>query len=79
MEFTVGRYRFAGLSKFRYNFKMATKSALSEFKTAESGEPIERGHVKWKREKVIRGLEQAKDRNSMIPAERVWRNLGLER
>lgn len=58
---------------------MATKSASPEFKTAETGEPIERGHAKWKREKVLRGLEQAKDRDSMIPSERVWRNLGLER
>ena len=57
---------------------MATKSASPEFKTAEIGEPTELGHSKWKREKVARGLEQAKDRDSMTPAERVWRNLGLE-
>ena len=58
---------------------MATKSVPPEFKIAETGEPIELGHSKWKREKVSRGLEQATDRDSMIPAERVWRNLGLER
>jgi hypothetical protein len=58
---------------------MATKAAPSDYKIADTGEPIESGHSKWKREKVERGLAQAKDRDSMIPAERVWRNLGLER
>ena len=58
---------------------MATKAAPPDFKTADTGESIERGHAKWKQEKVARGLEQAKDRDSMIPADRVWRNLGLER
>jgi hypothetical protein len=58
---------------------MATKSVPSDPKTIDTGEPIERGHNKWKRAKIARGLEQAKDRDSLIPAERVWRNLGLER
>ncbi len=58
---------------------MATKAAPSDHKIADTGEPAEHGHAKWKRDKVTRGLEQAMDRDSMIPAERVWRNLGLER
>jgi hypothetical protein len=58
---------------------MATKAAPPDHKTSDNGEPIERGYTKWKREKIARGLEQAKDRDSMISAERVWRNLGLER
>jgi hypothetical protein len=58
---------------------MATKAASPDFKTADTGETIEHGHAKWKRDKVALGLEQAKDRDSMIPAEHVWRNLGLER
>jgi hypothetical protein len=58
---------------------MATKAAPSDPKTADTGVPIETGHAKWKRIKVERGLEQAKDRDSMIPAERIWRHLGLER
>jgi hypothetical protein len=35
-------------------------------------------HAEWKHGKVMRGLAQAKDRKSLIPAKRVWRNLGLE-
>ena len=58
---------------------MATKAASPDHKIADTGEPVEPGHAEWKRGKVMRGLEQSKDRDSMIPAERVWRNLGLER
>lgn len=58
---------------------MATIPASTDNKVADTGEPIEPGHAEWKREKVVRGLEQAKNRDSLIPAERVWRNLGLER
>lgn len=58
---------------------MVTKALPPEHKTADTGEPVESGHAKWKREKIAIGLEQAKDRDAMIPAERVWRELGLER
>jgi hypothetical protein len=58
---------------------MAIRALPPEFKTAETGEPVERGHAKWKREKIAKGLAQSKDRDAMIPAERVWRELGLER
>jgi hypothetical protein len=58
---------------------MATKALPPEYKTADIGEPAGRGHAKWKQEKIATALEQAKDRDAMIPAERVWRELGLER
>jgi len=45
-------------------------------KIAEEGGPAERGHEAFKRAKVERGLAEAKDRAAMIPAERVWRDLG---
>lgn len=48
-------------------------------KIAEEGGPAERGHDAFKRAKVERGLAEARDRAAMIPADRVWRDLGLER
>lgn len=39
----------------------------------------EPGHADWKRAKVQRAIAEAKDRDAMIPAEQVWRDLGLER
>ena len=36
-------------------------------------------HAAWKRAKIERGLAQSADRSAMIPAEEVWRKLGLER
>jgi hypothetical protein len=47
-------------------------------KVAESEAPAERGHAAWKRAKVERGLVQAKDRDAMIPAERILRDFKLE-
>ena len=58
---------------------MATKAAPSLHKIADTGETPERGHAAWKRTRIERGLAQAKDRASLIPAEKVWRDLGLER
>jgi hypothetical protein len=58
---------------------MATKALPPEHKITDTGEPVERGHAKWKRDKIATGLQQTKDRDAMIPAERVWRELGLER
>jgi hypothetical protein len=46
--------------------------------TADSNEPVVFGHAAWKQAKVKRGLEQANDRASLIPADKVWRDLGLE-
>jgi hypothetical protein len=57
---------------------MASRIApISEKIADEPGSP-ERGHAAWKKAKVERGLAQAKDRNSLIPAEQVWRDLDLE-
>jgi hypothetical protein len=44
----------------------------------DSDEPVASGHAAWKQAKVERGLEQANDRASLIPADKVWRDLGLE-
>jgi hypothetical protein len=45
----------------------------------EEGSPEEAGYAAWKRRKVEIGLEQAADRSSLIAAEQMWRDLGLER
>jgi len=47
-------------------------------KVAEGDTPTEPGHAAWKRAKVERGLAQAKDRDAMIPAERILRDFKLE-
>ena len=38
----------------------------------------EPGYAEWKRAKIERALAQSKDRAAMIPAERIWHDLGLE-
>lgn len=43
---------------------------------AESTDP---DYLAWKEQKIKTGLEQSKDRASMIPASKVWEKLGLER
>lgn len=58
---------------------MNAKTSPPEYKTADTDEAVQVGHAAWKREKVMRGLEQAKDREHLIPPDQVWRNLGLER
>lgn len=57
---------------------MAIKTLPAE-KIADSGCVAEPGHAAWKRSKVERALDQATDRTLMIPADEVWRKLGLER
>lgn len=42
-------------------------------KIAETDAPVERGYEAWKRAKVERGLEQARDRGKMIPVEQLLR------
>ena len=46
-------------------------------KAADSDEPFTPGHAAWKRAKIKRGLEQASDRASLIPADKVWRDFGF--
>ena len=58
---------------------MAIKVAPPVHKIADTGETLERGHAAWKHAKIERGLAQAEDRASLIPAGSVWRDLGLER
>ena len=48
-------------------------------KLRETGGAPERGHADWKRAKIERGIEQAKDRTKMNSAEQVLRDFGLER
>ena len=56
------------------------KSKLSaDDKLRSSDEAPERGYANWKRAKIELGLEQSRDRASMIPAEQVLRDFGLER
>jgi hypothetical protein len=47
-------------------------------KVMDTGETPEPGYDAWKRRKVERGLAEAETRDQLIPAEQVWRDLGLE-
>lgn len=58
---------------------MAVKARPETEKVADHDVAAERGYASWKRAKVEVGLEQSKDRDTLIPAEEVWRELGLER
>jgi hypothetical protein len=57
---------------------VAIKILPLTYKIVDTDEPVVRGHVAWKNRKINKGIEQAKDRASMIPADTVWRDLGLE-
>jgi len=39
----------------------------------------ERGYDAWLRRKIARGLDEAHNRETLISAEQLWRDLGLER
>jgi hypothetical protein len=56
---------------------MRTKASPALHNIDDSDEPIASGHAAWKQAKVKRGLEQANDRASLIPADKVWRDLGI--
>ena len=43
------------------------------------GERTDADYLAWKKAKIREGLKQAKDRSKMIPADKVWAELGLER
>lgn len=58
---------------------MAVKARPETEEVADHDVAAERGYSSWKRAKVEVGLEQSKDRDTLIPAEEVWRELGLER
>ena len=71
--------QFASTPQIRYHPNMATKASPPAHKIADTGESPESGHAVWKRSKIELGLKQAEDRASLIPADKVWRDLGLER
>jgi hypothetical protein len=58
---------------------MTAKVSVDPGKVADEQSPAEKGYAAWKRTKVERGLAQAKDRDSLIAAEQVWREFDLER
>lgn len=57
---------------------MRPRQSLDE-KLSETGGAPDRGYDAWKRAKIEKGLEQAKDREAMIPVARILRDFGLER
>jgi hypothetical protein len=48
-------------------------------KIGETDVAPERGYDAWLRRKIARGLDETRDRDMLISAEEVWRDLGLER
>ncbi len=58
---------------------MAIRARAKAEKGADHDGAAERGYASWKRAKVEAGLEQSRDCDKMIPANKVWRELGLER
>ncbi len=54
---------------------MATKASVPPEKVSDTGDVPVRGHAAWKRAKVQSGLAQSEDRASLIPADKVWREL----
>lgn len=56
----------------------------TQIKDAELADHLRPGEVEnpdpdyqaWKERKILRALEQSKDRSAMIPAEEVWKDLG---
>ena len=61
-----------------YVADMKPRAAPDVAKLEESG-LTEQGYQQWKLAKVHKGLAEAADRDSLIPAEQVWRDLDLER
>jgi len=56
-----------------------TKDELEEH-LAPAGQPSSDPEYKaWKRAKVKKGLDESSDRSKLIPAHKVWKDLGLER
>lgn len=58
---------------------MTSKVAQNTAKVTDEQGSVEKGYAAWKRAKVDRGLSQAKDRESLIPAQQVWREFDIER
>ena len=58
---------------------MAVEARPELEKLAGNGGAAEMGYASWKRGKIETGLEQSKKRDDMIPADKVGRDLGLDR
>jgi hypothetical protein len=58
---------------------MKAKTAPQPYVLTDGDDVSETGYVAYKKQKIERGLEQVKVRSTLIPADQVWRNLGLER
>jgi hypothetical protein len=58
---------------------MKVKSQPEPVKLVDQVGVAERGYVSWKRGKIETGLQQSKNRDAMISADKVWHELGLER
>jgi len=55
------------------------KDTLEEH-LAPAGQPSsDPEYLAWKESKVKKGLAEAEDRSKLIPAHKVWEDLGLER
>ncbi|MFQ5562066.1 MAG: hypothetical protein ACE5FO_00710 [Parvularculaceae bacterium] len=40
---------------------------------------VDPAYLAWKKAKIRKALKEAEDRSKMIPAHKVWEELGLER
>lgn len=49
-----------------------------EDKVTEQGSAPDRGYAAWKQAKIEAALEQSRDRDGMIPADKLLRDLGIE-
>ncbi len=61
------------------SYRAGVTKAAPTNEALNSGAEHEPGYAAWKRAKVERGLAESEDRDAMIPAAQVWRDLGLER
>ena len=56
-----------------------TKNALEEHLTPAGQPSNDPEYLAWKKAKIEKGLAEAQDRTKLIPAHKVWEDLGLER
>lgn len=56
-----------------------TKDALDEHLTPAGTPSSDPEYVAYKKAKIEKGLAEAEDRSKLIPAHKVWEDLGLER
>lgn len=57
---------------------MADRIAPAQFKISDVDEPKEDGYDAWKREKILRAIEESRDIETLMTADQVWKKLGLE-